>query len=207
MARQGNNTDSGPEFDDVSTKHSGKKWWLIGLLALVLIGVGVAGYLLYHKQSQQKSPSALLQNGLLAQQKGNLTSAISYYNQVIAANPSNEGHYTTYAYYNLGVLYTSQGNNTIALGEYANAVQSDPKYLPALFNLAVLETPTDPSGALATYDKILAIKPHDSNTLFNAGLLHLQLGNKKLAVSMVKEAIKYSPSLASRVPAGFPSLK
>ncbi len=207
MAKREDNVESPVNTDNAPAKRSRKKWWLAGLVLIVVVAGGVAGYVLYHKNTNKSSPSALLQSGLLAQQKGDLTSAISYYNQVIAANPSNAGHYTTYAYYNLGVVYASEGNNTVALGDYANAVQSDPKYLPALFNLAVVETPTDPSGALLTYDKILAIKPHDPNTLFNAGLLHLQLGNKKLAVRMVKEAIKYSPSLATRVPAGFPPLK
>ena len=184
-------------------KKSKKKWWLIGIAFLVVLGAG-GGYWAYRMYSINHSPRVLLQKGLLAQKSGRSAIAISYYNQVIAADPSNKGNYATYAYYNLGVEYMSSGKSVAALRYYSSAIQSDPTYLPALFNLAVGETSTNPTVAIADYNKILALAPHNADTLFNAGLLNEQLGNVKLAISLVKEAISYDPSLATRVPASFP---
>lgn len=148
-----------------------------------------------------------MNEGLSAQTEGNNTLATSDYLSVIAQNPSNSQNLTTYAYYNLGVINTAEGNTSVAIGYYNQSISSDPKYLPALFNLAVVETSSNPTGALTEYNAILAIKPKDANTLFNAGLLNDQLGNVALAKTEVKEAIKEAPSLASRVPKSFPSLK
>ena len=187
-------------------KSSKLKWWIIGVVVVVVLGAA-ATLVVLHIHSTDNSPKSLMQKGLLAQESGDNALATTYYNQIIANNPNNSGNYTTYAYYNLGVINTSEGNTSVAEGDYTSAIQFDSKYLPALFNLAVVETSSDPTGALATYGKILAIKPHDPDTLFNAGLLNNQLGNVKLAKSEVKEAIKYDPSLATRVPSNFPSLK
>jgi tetratricopeptide (TPR) repeat protein len=187
-------------------KPSRLKWWLIGLAVVVVLGGGAVALVAVHIHSTNNSPKALMQKGLLAQENGDNTLAASYYNQVIAQDTANTGEFATYAYYNLGVINTSEGNTAVAIGDYTNAIQLDAKYLPALFNLAVVETTSDPTLALANYDKILAIKPNDPNTLFNAGLVNNQLGNVALAKKEVKLAIKFNPSLATRVPANFPSL-
>lgn len=193
---------------EVFTSKKSKRWlWITAIIVVLLVCGGAVAIVKLHANAVNNAPKALMQKALLAEKSDNYTSAIGYYNRVIANNPNNAGNYTTYAYYNLGVINTTEGNTTVAQGDYSSALQSDPIYLPARFNLAVSETASNPVAALSDYARILAISPHDADTLFNAGLLNEQLGNKKLAKAMVKEAIKYNPALASRVPVGFPPLK
>jgi tetratricopeptide (TPR) repeat protein len=192
----------------VKRSHAKRNWIITIVIVILLAGGGAAAYFIVHKNSTTStSLTALMNEGLTAQTNGNVTLASADYQKVISLNPDNKKNLTTYAYYNLGVINTAEGNTSVAIGYYTQAIDSDPKYLPALFNLAVVETSTNPSGALSEYNAILAIKPTDANTLFNAGLLNNQLGNVAIAKEEVKAAIKEVPSLASRVPKSFPSLK
>lgn len=143
------------------------------------------------------SPAALLQQGLDAQAAGRLDQARRLYLEVLAKDPAN-----TVAHYDLGVIHQQEGAAKEAENDYEQALATDAGFRPALFNLAVLVTPTDPARAIALYRRLLAIEPNDANVLLNLGLLLVQAGRADEGRADLAAAVRINPSLASRVPAG-----
>ena len=97
------------------------------------------------------TPKALLSEGISAQSHGNLTEARNDYAAIIALDPQNHSGYNLYAYYNLGVIDQTLGHLPAAETEYETALQINPRYLNAMYNLAVAETTTSPPSAIAEY--------------------------------------------------------
>jgi tetratricopeptide (TPR) repeat protein len=85
--------------------------------------------------------------------------------------------------------------------DYRKALLVDPNYQSALYNLAILDTPTAPQSAILLYQQILAISPKDPNTLYNLGLLLYQSGQVVQGQTMLRQAISLAPSLAAKLPA------
>jgi len=149
-------------------------------------------------------PSAsksLLQKGLAAQKAGNYPQARSYYQQAIAADPTNAGNISAIAYYDMGVIDQRNGNRAGALANYNKALALYPNFQSALYNTAILNTATNPTRALELYNRLIVLNPKYANALFNSGLLAYQMGNTTLGVQRIKAAIAIDPALAKRVPA------
>jgi tetratricopeptide (TPR) repeat protein len=148
--------------------------------------------------SPRVSANQLVQQGLQAQAVGKTTEALSDFQSAIAKDPTN-----TFAYYDLGVLYQQRLNQpAVAATEYRKAILANPGYKPALFNLAILETQTDPPGAIDLYNQLLRMNPNDANVTFNLGLLLIAQNQQVPGHADLKRAIQLNPALASRVPAG-----
>jgi len=137
----------------------------------------------------------LVQAGLTAQSAGRLDEARQDYLAAIAKDPTNK-----FAFYDLGGIYQQQNNAIDATTAYNKAIAIDPAYKPALYNLAVLDTPTDPQAAVTLYQKLLTIAPDDANVHFNLGLLLRQIGQKAQGDAEVAAALRLDPKLASRIP-------
>src|SRR5438477_3826770 len=137
----------------------------------------------------------LLQAGLTAQGAGRLDEARQDYLKVIAKDPTNK-----FAYYDLGVIYQQLNDANDAAASYNKALQIDANYKPALFNLAVLETPLAPQTAISLYQKLLGIDPNDATVHFNLGLLLRQIGQKAPGDAEVSTALRLNPQLSSRLP-------
>jgi tetratricopeptide (TPR) repeat protein len=135
----------------------------------------------------------LLQDGLAAQGAGKLDDARALYLKVIAADPANK-----IAFYDLGVIYQQLNSTAEARDAYGKALAIDAKYQPALFNLAVLETPGDKAKAAALYQQILDINPNDANVHLNLGLLLRDMGRQADSDTHLKRAVELDPTLASR---------
>jgi Tfp pilus assembly protein PilF len=171
----------------------------LGLMpVLLVVGLAASACSSTPSSSPAKTADNLVTQGLGAESKGESQTAVNDFTAAIAANPTD-----TYAYYDLGVMYQSQLNNpTQAATEYNKAMLANPSYKPAIFNLAILETPTDPAGAIALYNKILALDPNDADTNFNQGLLLIAQNQSTQGHADLEKAIMLEPSLASRVPKG-----
>jgi Tfp pilus assembly protein PilF len=139
----------------------------------------------------------LVAQGLNAQSIGQTQQATQDYLAAIAKDPTNK-----FAHYDLGVIYQSQHDATNAAIEYNKALLIDPKYQPALFNLAVLQTSSDPQTAIGLYRRLLQINANDPNVNFNLGLVLISNGQPAEGHADLQKAIQISPSLRSRVPAG-----
>ncbi len=146
------------------------------------------------------TPKALLAEGISAQAHGNLTAARNDYAAIIALDPQNRSGYNLYAYYNLGVIDQTQGHLQAAETEYQSALQINPKYLNAVYNLAVAETTTSPQSAIAEYRLLLKLKPGDINSTYNLGLLLYDSGKVAQGRVLLKRAIALDPALRNKLP-------
>jgi superkiller protein 3 len=148
------------------------------------------------------SPRQLLNAGLAAQGRSDLTTAQSDYHQILSEDPSNTQGLNKYAYYNLGVIDQQQRNTASASTNYHKAIQLDSKFVNALYNLAVLENTTNPTDAESLYHQILAISPNDINSNYNLGLLLYRSGQQSQGIPLLQKAIQLDPSLRAKLPAG-----
>jgi tetratricopeptide (TPR) repeat protein len=146
------------------------------------------------------SARSLLLQGVAAQRAGNLSQAESYYQQAIAADPSDQGHQAAVAYYDLGVIAQQNRSRGQAIDYYNKTLALYPQFQPALYNLAIELTASDPTKALELYNKVVAANPRNANALFNSGLLAYRLGNQTLGVQRIKQALAINPKLSVRIP-------
>jgi Flp pilus assembly protein TadD len=147
--------------------------------------------------SNATSADKLVSQGLNAESIGQNGQAMQDFNAAAGKDPTNK-----YAYYDLGVIYQQQNDAVNAAAQYHKALLVDANYKPALFNLAVLETSTNPQDAIAQYNHLLQLNPTDSNVNFNLGLLLIAQGQGAAGHADLKKAIQVNPALASRLPAG-----
>lgn len=148
-----------------------------------------------------KQGERLVTAGLKAESEGHVQTAIHDFEAAVAASPNNQ-----YAYYDLGVIYQQQLNNLGAAASwYQKALLVDPKYRPALFNLAILDTVKNPTEAINLYKKILQINPNDADTNFNLGILLISQHQTAQGQADISKALALDPSLASRLPKGYKS--
>jgi tetratricopeptide (TPR) repeat protein len=162
------------------------------VLSIVAIAIAACG-----NSSSQSTRAAdrLVNEGLRASQQGRLAEAIKDFQAAIKQNPLD-----AYAYYDLGVVFQQENDNSDAATEYRKALLVNPSYKSALFNLAVLETSTSPADAVLDYQRLNTIDPNDPNVLLNLGLLLRQMGNSTQGNVYIERAIELNPAYASRVP-------
>lgn len=156
-----------------------------------------------HTSSPSASASQiakLLQDGVVAQNNGQLNVALSKYQQVVQIDPTNK-----IAHYDLGVVYQTLKQDDQAAAEYGRAIALDPKYTSALFNYAVLESNRNRTHAIDLYRELLAINPKDANVHFNLGLVLQANGQKAEGASELDTAFKLNPELRKRLPASAPA--
>lgn len=185
-------------------------------LALVLAGGGIAvGRFVLHGSTMslqaetaplfqsayalQQRASALQKSGDLATAERDLTQAEHDYLNILKKDPTNK-----FAYYDLGVIYATANQSSAASLSYEKALLVDPNYQPALYNLAYLESQTDPTTAIALYEKLQKLNPQNPAAVaFNLGLVMRSLGRVSQGNEELNYAIKLDPTLASRVPAKY----
>ena len=85
---------------------------------------------------------------------------------------------------------------------YRAAIQIDPNFAPALYNLAILRTVPSPAEAEELYRHVISLQPKDAAAHLNLGFLlrsekRIAEGNAEL-----NTAVSLDPSIASRIPPG-----
>jgi tetratricopeptide (TPR) repeat protein len=164
-----------------------------GLLSITIIASACGG----GSPSPAASANSDISQGLSAKAAGRSQQAIDDFKAAAAANPANP-----IPYYDLGVMYQQVEHNPAqATSEYNKALLADGNYKPALFNLAILDTPSNPAAAINLYNQLLKINPNDANVLFNLGLLLYSQGQTIQGQADVTKADFLDPALKSRVPA------
>ena len=150
--------------------------------------------------ARANTPKLLFNEGIKAQDAGNPVAARNDYSAVIALDPQNHAGENLYAYYNLGVIDQDSNHLQAAETEYATALQINPKYLNAIYNLAVAETTTSPQAAVAQYRLLLTLKPRDINSTYNLGLLLYDTGKVAQGRVLLKQAIRLDSALSAKLP-------
>jgi superkiller protein 3 len=97
-------------------------------------------------------------------------------------------------YLNLGLLYASQGRDEDAIHEYRKAVEIDPKYYQAHFELAAL---LDRTGrldeAVREYEVAAPGYPSSGDYFYRLGFGYFRLGDRSKAREKLLRAIEVSP--------------
>jgi Flp pilus assembly protein TadD len=116
---------------------------------------------------------------------------------VLTVDPQNK-----FAAYDLGVIAQQQGQADDARMWYGRALKIDPSYKPALNNLAILLTPTQPEAAIALYRTLLTLNANDASVHLRLGLVLRQIGKTDEATMEFNIAVFIDPKLANQVPPG-----
>lgn len=175
---------------------------VVPVAAAVVIAAALAGCSPSTSPPPSLTPPQLLSAGISAAAKGNSDQSRADYQAVIQHDPSDRYGVNSLAWYDLGVLDQKEGHLRAAHSEYQYALNLDPKSVHALYNLAVLETTSDPVGAVSLYRKVLTLRPNDPNSQWNLGLLLYRSGQVAEGRMLLNSAIKLAPSLAKKLPSG-----
>jgi len=138
--------------------------------------------------------------GLAAEASGNRALAVADFLAVVKQDPRNK-----YAWYDLGDIAGQAGQPAQAESDYRRSLGIDPGYVPALYNLAVLETAGAPAAAAALYERVLRAAPGNAEAHWNLGYLLRTLGRTSAGDAQIATALRLDPSLARRGRAGTPS--
>lgn len=114
------------------------------------------------------------------------------------------------AYYNLGVVYQGAGDTRDALRQYRKALTADPRYVPAIFNQAIIIARSNAPLAIFFYRQIIHFQPDSPTAFLNLGLLENQSkGLHPQARRDLARAVQLDPSLRGSIPrpllAGLPA--
>ncbi len=170
--------------------------WLI--LAPALLGFALLGAACGNSSSPTSDSNSLIVKGLAAEKHGQAQEALSDFKKAASENPA-----SAVPYYDLGVVYQQSLNDPQqAANEYNKAILINPRFKPALFNLAILDTSSNPPEAMYLYSELLKLNPNDANVLFNLGLLQLTQNESLQGHANLTKAIALDHSLAARVPKG-----
>ncbi len=150
--------------------------------------------------SSPSSPSAadsLVSKGLQAESDGQYQQAQRDFVSAAAQERSAIPHY------DLGVLYQRDLHDPVqAAVEYKRALSIQPKNKNAMFNLAVVDAPSQPQAAENLYNQVRLLYPKDALAYFNLGVLLIQQNQPTPGHLLLKKAISLDPALAKQVPAG-----
>jgi Flp pilus assembly protein TadD len=176
-------------------------------------------------QSEPANPDALHLLGLIAQDSGQLDTAIElirqastlrpsagmYYNLAVALHAKGDLHAAAESYRksiamnpadarahgNLGAVCQSQGKLDAAIESYRQAIALDPQNAGAHSNLGVaLETQGDTHAAIQCYRRSLALNPNEPRTANNLGNALRNCEQLDAAVESLRRAIALKPDYA-----------
>ena len=102
----------------------------------------------------------------------------------------------------MGYIYEERGDTSDAFAEYRRALLIDPKFGDALYNLGVLEAPTDPASAIEYYTQDLQVNPNHASANFNLGVLLIKQAQISQGDSYLRIALRLNPALSADLPPG-----
>ncbi len=143
--------------------------------------------------------NALLAKGIAAVRSGNCHAAVADFNQIIQKSSNNKSD-SQYAYYNRGYCEELASQATKAIKDYRSALAIDPNYPPALYNLAIMLTPSSPMQAENLYLQVIAVQPTNASAHLNLGFVYLALDQHDAAIQQFALAVQEDPACASRIP-------
>ena len=180
-----------------------KVWAIVGVaVATGLLVSSCASPAATNSGLSSQSPAQLINSGLAALNAKNNQTARTDFDQVLKIDPDNKQGDNKIAYFDLGVIDQSQGNTTGSEDEYNNALNLDPNYVLALYNLGVEVAGSNPADAISLYRRAVASEPSYVAAVYNLGLLLYQHGQVAEGQTYLAKAIAMNPSYQKLLPAG-----
>jgi superkiller protein 3 len=139
----------------------------------------------------------LVQKGLRVQGDGKNAEAARLYREALVHNADNK-----FAYYNLGVIDQGAGRIRAAEYKYRLALEVDPRFQAALFNLGTVLSRSNPEAAVRVYENLVELQPDNAGAHLNLGFVLRGLGRGDEADREFDRAVALDPSLRERVESG-----
>ena len=159
----------------------------MAVFALALVGCGIGG----GAKGESDLASDALNRGLKAHNAGNLAEARTAYFETLFHDRTNK-----FAYFNLGQIAQTEKKNAIAEGYYRSALEADPRFGPALFNLAIIRNDLGfKQEAADLYRRDIQADPNNAAAYFNLALILRELGQTAEANQMFARAQQLDPRL------------
>jgi Tfp pilus assembly protein PilF len=124
-----------------------------------------------------------------------MTQAADHFQKATVKDPSNK-----FAYYNLALVNQLLGQTAVAETNYRAALQIDPNFRSALFNLAIIRTTPSPDEAEQLYRHVIALQTNDAGPHLNLGFLLRSMGRKDEAKQEFARAVATEPLYLGRIP-------
>lgn len=138
---------------------------------------------------EQLNAEAYFMLGLNFKEQGNIDRAMGSFQTAVENNPD-----LVDAWINLGQLHAEKGSN-LAKFYFDNAVKVAPENITALHAKAeFLHFSNQRAEAIETYRKINSIDPDYSESLFNTGIIYLEMDSLVAAKTHFNMALKTSPT-------------
>jgi len=103
------------------------------------------------------------------------------------------------SYNNRGIAYSKKGDSAAldrAMADYTQAIQQDPKFVPAYINRARAYRLTgDIDRAIADYTQLVQLDPKFAPAYYNRGIAYRMKGDTDRAIADYGQAIKLDPRL------------
>lgn len=159
------------------------RWGVLGaILAVTLVACGGT-------TASQRAGDAL-DEGLQAHIAGDLETAKARYLECLRIEATNPP-----CLFNSGLIAQTEGRTSDAERDYRRALDADPEFAPALYNLALLRTPADPAEAITLYRRYLEQSPGDAGARLSLGHLLRAQGDGAGAQEQFDLARQLDPSL------------
>jgi len=142
-----------------------------------------------------RSANTLIETGIAQANAKRYQQAETTFRNVLVLSPGNK-----FAWYNLGLLAEVQNHPSAALTYYSNALTTDPRYTPAMYNKAILLEDGDLHSALALYQRITSINPKAATAYLRESFVYARLGDKTNASQARARAVALDHSLAAVSP-------
>lgn len=134
---------------------------------------------------------ALITTGLAEVSSQQYDAASATFTQVLDLDATN-----VYATYNLGYIAQQRGDDSTAIRNYTATLVQDKTFAPALYNLAILTESSDLPGAVALYQREIALKPDDAAAHMRLGFALRHLGEDAEAIKALHRGIELDPAMA-----------
>ena len=142
--------------------------------------------------SDRYYPIAVSNLGTIFEQKGELESAIEYYEKALKLKPD-YGE----VYYNLGNVFLQQGKLEAAIDSYKQALKIQPDYPQSHNNLGhVFQLQGTLEAAIESYQQALKIQPENAQIHCNLGNVFQLQGKLESAIESYQQAVKIQPNYA-----------
>lgn len=140
------------------------------------------------------STGAIIAQGIEAEGNGDLDAAFGSYLTAAYRDPDNK-----FVHFNLGHLYQERNMIAETEREYGIALAIDPAFAKPLYNLAVMNTDSNPARAIALYRRVLDLNPDSPAAKFNLGVLMVRSGDAD-GVNLIRDVVAADPAFAKSVP-------